>query len=123
MTSLPVALAALVLTLIVSAMPALAATPVSYSCLMDDIYKTQKTWYRHGMLLHQLPIEDDNAPPLTEMVIVVDTADEMVATLARLDPGVTYEWGINLTNGRHWDTTMQDGNVVVRTFGKCVVNY
>jgi hypothetical protein len=115
--------AVLAVALLPLAIPAVAATPVSYSCLMDDIYKSQKTWYRHGMLLHQLPIEADNSPPLTEMVIVVDTEEEMVATLAKLDAGVTYEWGITLATGRHWDTTMQDGDVVVRTFGKCVVNY
>jgi hypothetical protein len=115
--------AALVLALLPLAMPALAATPVSYSCEMDDIYKSKPVWYRHGNLLHQMPIEADNSPPLTEMVIVTDTDEEMVATLAKLDPGVTYEWGITLATGRHWDTTMKDGNVVVRTFGECVVNY
>jgi len=102
---------------------AFAATPVSYTCAMDDIYKTTKTWYRDGDRLKQMPVGSKPLPALTEMVIVTDTVDEMVATLPDLDPGVTYEWGITLATGRHWDNTTQNGVVVERKFGTCVVNY
>lgn len=57
------------------------------------------------------------------MVILTDTADELVATLPDLDPGVTYEWGFTLATGWHWETTTQNGVVVDRKFGTCVVNY
>jgi hypothetical protein len=90
--------------------------------LLDDIYKYRTTWYRDGTTLQQLPVGSDRIPALAEMIIVTDTADKMVATWADLLPGVTHEWGINLASGYHWHTIMKDG-VVVRTFGKCVVNY
>jgi hypothetical protein len=105
------------------ASPSIADTPVSDTCTDDDIYKSVKTWYRDGNLLKQRPLGSEPIPALTEMVIVTDTEVELVVTLPDLDPGVTYEWGITLATGRHWETTTQDGVVVERKFGTCVVNY